>query len=122
METRLWDALDKLHKGRMIKGDRNDGQGGHCALGLIDAVMIDTGCYWLDRKDDDADHVALRYAVEAMFPERSDPALDTFNVGLDAGIFPNQAVIAAFNNHPDTSKDDLISVFEKAAIRRDEVL
>ena len=130
MGTLLWEALDVLREGGMIKGNRGDTrdrQSGHCALGLIDCVITNKECYSY-ANDIEPDYVALAEAASTMFPDRAHPSTDKFNgyygfgEEMPVNSFPNQSVIAAFNNHPATTMDDLIQVFEKAAIQRDEII
>ncbi len=111
--NRLWKALDLLRSGRMIKHFRNDGNGGYCALGLLDAVH--TGDY--ENYDDDV--TALNKVADELFEPRPPHAYAGLYLGGSAGA---HSKLADFNNHPATTQADLELVFEKAAIRADEVL
>ena len=124
MNTILWDALDAVRDGTMIKGRLSDSTGGHCALGFINKA-----CWQPTVRgvvfDSMADIQILASVAAELFPDRVDYKKDVFNTWESADRDPAKiptAQVAAFNNHPATTKADLELVFEKAAIKADEVL
>ena len=149
--TKLWEALDILREGGMVK-DRRVGHGGkgHCAIGLLDVAHRHIRCI-----DDGPLIISTSVtSTSASFIVRGDgrlaPAYFTTNgfcetcpecqedlAMLDTVIkeqFPERwdvtiatsdspvARVVRFNNHPLTTQEELELVFHKAAIKTDEVL
>jgi hypothetical protein len=115
VDSKLWEALDLVRSKNMTKRMRDDGQGGHCALGFLDLAHYGEAHYWYDPtwiNTDEylADWNVLGEVMIEMFPERAVPG---------AMVSTN---VASINNHVLTTKEDLELAFEKAAIRRDEIL
>lgn len=142
-ENRLWAALDLLRSGGMVKWLRQDSEGRHCALGLLDeAHRLDRRRYSDGEHEGyNADAMALVDTARELFPERMaavdgmylTPFPTAFVIAVDGQLHitsePDQrdplrdmGRIAEFNNHADTTQADLELVFEKTAIRQDEVL
>ena len=123
MSESLWRALDLIRSGGMCKGMRSDPVGNHCALGFVDVVLGRVTCNLREEAPNEVK--VLADCATSLFPERVDVMADVYNC-ITARIYGMEfhpaAQLAAFNNHPDTTKDDLEVVFEKAAIRMDEVL
>lgn len=116
--NKLWEALVLVREGKMTKNIRSDGNGAHCALGFLEMahygeafslqfpIMNDGSEFAKDRE-------ALGAVMSEIFPKRSR--------GMSFSDWAGYSV-ASVNNHPDTTKEDLELVFEKAAIRRDELV
>lgn len=117
MDSKLWEALDLVRERQMLKGLRGEMGGNHCALGFLDEVYDGQLVECVREALPDV-KILARTAAEA-FPGREDPRMDPFNFGKKGNPFNE---LAAFNNHIDTTKADLELVFEKAAIKSDEVL
>lgn len=95
-----WDG-DHWIKGA-LRERTPDGHMGYCALGRLDSIASETHSYsWAA----DAVGVLENLSLE-MFPER-------------VGKF-NYTSVPGVNNHPDTTWDDMVSWFEKAALRWEE--
>lgn len=91
--TKLWDALDLLRRDGWCKGTAGLPDMPKCIIG---AAM----CAGADVHDQRAlDEVACEQYTDRLNHERLRPA-------------------AAFNDHPDTTFEDVERVLEKAAIRR----
>jgi hypothetical protein len=104
----LRSAADLIRTGGLARGQLKDGQGAHCVVAAILAVGassndgwsgLDTGCW--ERLD--------RLAGE-MHPDRAH----------HEGGSPHTSRLVNFNNHPDTTAEDVITVLEKAAIALEE--
>ena len=115
---KLWEALDELRKGMMIKHRRDDGTPGHhCALGFLDKVYgRNFQDFWEDGHDKTTegkkDDAVLAGIIKEHFPDR-----------IEGCFFSGDNwTVANFNNHPLTTQTDLEMVFEKAAIKADEIL
>ena len=112
---KLWETVDLIRSRGMCKGVYDGSNGSHCALGFI-AEAHDMAGY-------------MTYVVPSSHPSRSD--METVATVIRE-VFPDRVplayadtdagTIACFNNDAETTKDDLELVFEKAAIRSDEII
>lgn len=116
--SKLWEALDLLRTKGMVKWTRSDGVG-HCALGLLDEVYRHQHVYRIDGYEKDVG--ALNAVHRELFPGRAEAIFQGSYRHKGIYVGPT-TTLADFNNHPDTTQQDLEQVFEKAAIRTDEVL
>jgi hypothetical protein len=110
--SKLWEALDILQERGLAKRKLIDPDtGAVCARGAL--LMATTGTlnmgYYAQCASDDR---ILGETARELFRGR---VRDMDAVGL-------QFDIVDFNNHPDTTLADMVQVFEKTAIRGDEVL
>jgi hypothetical protein len=93
----LRDAADILRSGGHCKKMLSDGKGRHCAVGALAAVYNDLSAIFFR----DIEKVALEQYPERFLPNRYNSLVE-------------------FNNHPDTTGDEVIAVFEKAAVMFEE--
>ena len=94
----LRSAADLIRTGGLTKNQLEDGTGAHCAVGAI-LARGSIGCWSeLDRLADE------------MYPDRARPE----------GSWLAVPSLVNFNNHPDTTAEDVITVLEKAAIALEE--
>jgi hypothetical protein len=118
-DSKLWEALDLVRKGqRLAKGTRDDRRGGHCALGFLEVAYFGVAFHPQFPMANDGsplakDREVLGTVLMELFPERCS------SIWADGWV---GHTVASINNHPDTTLGDLELAFEKAAIRRDEVL
>lgn len=103
MENVYWKALDILRERGMIKGHLEN-ENGVCAIGALRLAMTDPPPH----------------------PVIIPPSITT-QLGKIAGeLFPGRSSVKnsviGFNDHPDTTQEDLELVFEKTAIKQDELL
>jgi hypothetical protein len=126
----LWKGLDWLRAHGMTKFIREDGQHRNCALGVLDRVYANSGSY-VKGSDYDQDVNRLVATAMELFPAERFEGWVPKGLGYGRGAYAvgegfmglvNYARLANFNNHPDTTQADLELVFEKAAIKSDEVL
>jgi hypothetical protein len=89
--------------GNWSKGPRVE-HGKGCGLALLSDNMDTEWDGWIEYRN------ALAATALEMFPDR------TGNGGVDSFTFIN------FNDHPDTTEADVISVFEKASIKIEELV
>jgi hypothetical protein len=85
-----------MEKHGMFKGGAYGPGGSVCAVGALSEVNYD----W--KSGDIIDEVAAE-----LFPDRR-------------AEYPGYRPVAAVNDHPDTTLDDMRVIFEKAQIRQDE--
>lgn len=109
----LWQAAQKI-RGHYHKGDYADGKGNYCMLGAMASVrgVQDTiltgdeeGDILFDHEFNAQENI-LKEIIEEQFPDR---------LGLNR--FPG---VPTFNDHPDTTEDEVVAVLEKSAVRWDE--
>ncbi|MGH9282704.1 MAG: DUF6197 family protein [Acidimicrobiales bacterium] len=110
MANRIRDAIELLARKGWVKGQFTDETGGHCLQGAL-------------------------YEAHSCQPR----TLGHLGGGMDGGLAADlrlvNEVIAAeypdrvgavgisrFNDHPDTTVDDVLRVLEKSAVRRDEAV
>ena len=110
MTNPIRNAMNRL-PGNWHKGSYTDEEGNFCGWGHIAYHMSDER--WTDGLDEmfrtDIPKITSRIAAE-QFPERqSDYALET-----------NQPHFPSFNDHEDTTEEDVLLVLEKAAIEWEE--
>lgn len=112
--NQLWNALVLVREGKMCKHTRDDGMGGHCALGFLDVAYNTAGLarYADFVPEGKRDIEILASTMSDMFPDRMCLEFTDHHGGI----------VAYINNHDDTTQDDLELAFEKAAIRRDELV
>ena len=108
MTNTIREAIRVLSRAGWAKDAFTDASGRHCIQGaLYEAYGLcpfDGRQIALPLTSAMADDVRLvNEVISAQFPER------TGGVG-----------VSRFNDHPDTTMDDVVSVMEKAAIRKDE--
>jgi len=96
-------ALERL-PGRWYKGGLGDGAGNWCGIGHLQEVAPFRNAH--DYGQQQMDKVA-----EEQYPDR---------LGSKDGAGFQLVPFAAFNDHPDTTEDEVIAVMEKAAILWDE--
>jgi galactitol-specific phosphotransferase system IIB component len=90
------NALVQLSRRGWVKGYIEDAQGRVCLLGALSHCSGGIG----------ASTIVEKVIVE-QYPER-----------YDAAVYMNH--VARFNDHPDTTLEDVVMVMEKAALRLDE--
>lgn len=121
-DTKLWEALDLLRTGGMVAYEFGNAEGQHCARGLLREVYA--GNYMIPEDLDNAalaaDIVAIDAIIAEQFPERRSPYCAALVGSQPLVLMLNE--MAQFNNDDATTQDELELVFEKAAMRRDEVL
>lgn len=108
MENVYRTALDILRDKGWCKGELTDQNGGHCAIGAILA----------QNEDEEKWTSTLAQIVMDQYPDRVD-------LGCAEGHgerWVNWETVASFNNHSDTTFADVERVFEKGALRVDEVV
>ena len=114
--TKLWEALDILDGGRVWRKGTLHHNDRVCTLGALQAAN-----YGMDAlananvgypENDDPDLLELEHVIKEQFPKRV------------KGVWHETPVeiVAEFNDHRDTTYDDVALVLEKASIRRDEIL
>lgn len=112
--TRLWDAIDLLAGGdKWRKGDLWDRNGNHCLLGAIKGVKSERGntYYGFDKGQRHyADAKAVAKVICELHPDLYDESDDV------------ATTVYSFNDNLDRTFDEVRTVLEKAAIRRDEFL
>jgi hypothetical protein len=101
------------------KNRLGDDQGGVCANGAINMAMYGHYSWHLGDHEERAVELQVRSAAEAVvaeqFPDRQYPPPHGHH---DRGLSyhaDRHLKIHAFNNHPDTTQAEMVSVFEKAA-------
>lgn len=110
MANRIRDAIELLARKGWTQGRFTDDSGRHCLQGaLYEAHECQPRVpgrlgYGLDR-DLAADLRLVNETIVAEYPER---------VGAVG--------VSRFNDHPDTTIDDVVRVLEKSALRRDEAI
>ena len=109
MSNRIRAALEILARRGWAQGSFTDDVGRHCIQGaLYEAHCIDPDVYervWRPLTPPLlADMGLVNEVIEAEYPERYGA------VG-----------VSRFNDHPETTVDDVVRVLEKAAVRRDEI-
>lgn len=108
MRNRIREAIGILARTGWTKETFTDESGRHCLQGaLSEAHGLPTGsatCTGMAVSGGlAADLRLVNHVIEEQYPER------VGGVG-----------VSRFNDHPDTTLDDVVRVLEKAAIRRDE--
>lgn len=111
MANRIREAIQVLANRGWTKNSFTDGGGRHCLQGaLYEAYGVNSG--------ECAHHLRLRLAGEL--------AADMRLVNdVVASEYPDRfggVGASRFNDHPETTVDDVVRVLEKAAARRDERL
>lgn len=101
--------------GHWHKGDYTDGQGNYCGIGH---VLKASGLTDEQIEMGDGDFVEARLDVlnkvaGEQFPDRA------FTMP-SAGIVVENPYFAYFNDHPDTTEDEVLAVMEKAAVVYEE--
>ena len=110
MHNRIREALGLLARNGWVKGRFSDEEGRHCLQGaLYEAHQCQPrtpGRLGRSLPGELADDIRLvNETVAAQYPDR---------VGAVG--------VSRFNDHPDTTIDDIVRVLEKAAVRRDELV
>jgi hypothetical protein len=127
------DAAKVLERG-MAKGERHERDFNsyerrscenhrHCVLGALE-VAGDTVAYYSAQSLSDFETMALPIGevIVEQYPERL-LVKDKYNLGIPGTkVTPKRitAILAGFNNHDDTTVDDVVAVLEKTAVREDE--
>lgn len=118
----LLGAAKILRKGGFCKGLRKNGFGQHCALGAMDSYWTGEHKRYRDRSwNEDLEAEAMRdYIVGHKVFGLRIQTQDTYNHCLPWEGSKNdlprvETAIAGFNNHPDTTIDDVIQVFRSSA-------
>lgn len=109
--NRIREAISVLARRGWTKDAFTDGDGRHCLQGaLYEAYGVNAS--------DCAHHMRLRLAGEL--------AADMRLVNdIVASEYPDRfggVGASRFNDHPETTVDDVVRVLEKAAVRRDELI
>ena len=109
MRNRIREAIQVLARTGWTKDTFSDETGRHCLQGaLYEAHGLEAASEraWRPVQGDFADDVRLlNRVIEEQYPERMGA------VG-----------VSRFNDHPETTLDDVVLVLEKAAVQRDELL
>lgn len=87
--------------GHWFQGDFGDWEGNYCGFGHLQNVYIENG-----QQCDQATFDLLNDVAGELFPDRA----------AYGAIFS----FPAFNDHVDTTEEDVVAVMEKAAVRYDE--
>ena len=95
MANRIRDAIEVLARRGWTQGTFTDEGGRHCLQGALTGTGTDLSLA--------ADIRLVNETIAAEYPER---------VGAVG--------VSRFNDHPETTIDDVVRVLEKSAIRRDE--
>lgn len=111
MTSKLWETLDYLASRGWHKGGFEAADGGMCMLGANRWVHCGTTSILHPGLEDATrtDTEAMMAVIVEQFPDR---------IRSNSSIYQ----VADFNNHKDTTFEDVQRVLEKAAIRTDEVL
>lgn len=103
-------------KGHWYQGDYRDDAGNACGLGHLFDVLAETEgktqnelSHDLHMTEGPSPSLFMRDVAQELFPERWQED-------------EKDASFAIFNDHPDTTEDDVIAVMEKAAVRFDEFI
>lgn len=91
------EAMNNL-SGHWYKGGLSDGNGNNCGLGHV--LRVSGSTY-------DAARCIMNNVAYEQYPDRSN--------------FDNLKGFASFNDHPDTTEEEVLAVMEKAAIKWDEL-
>ncbi len=118
------EALNAL-PGHWQKGSLNDNKGNHCGLGHMHNALGGSDGYLPMVFDDSAPEYKLsrdlRIEAERLRGIMDEVAVEQYpdRVGLSPLAYSSK--FAEFNDHPDTTEDEVVAVMEKAAIRLDEI-
>lgn len=104
------EALPKV-PGHWHQGSLNDGRGNFCGIGHVRQVMENNGIE-IDNTSGLFFKISkiMNEVAGEQYPERA-----VYNLS-DMYSFAN------FNDHPDTTEDEVVAVMEKAAVRFDEII
>jgi hypothetical protein len=91
--------------GHWYQGWFSDGDGNHCGLGHISEVAAEQNIVWGNTLE------VLNAVAREQYPERV----------VRSATYPN-AAFSEFNDHADTTEEEVVAVMEKAAVRLDETL
>lgn len=109
MTNRIRDAIEVLARRGWTKDAFTDGDGRHCLQGaLYEAHGVAT--------EDCARHLGLRLSGQLA----ADVQLVNEVVATEYPDRRGGVSASRFNDHPETTVDDVLLVLEKAAVRRDE--
>src|ERR1700736_682330 len=101
--TILTEARGVINRG-WIKHERNDGHGNHCALGAIDKVIFTSPLTYFLSNDS---HPVIEYLVSALDNEpRKGVGRYCLADNMIYGTISSASIVADYNNHPDTTKED----------------
>jgi hypothetical protein len=114
MAAKSRECAQLVREGSFVKFTRDDGRGGHCALGFMDMV---TGHCFHDYVEDSfpefVDAVARPLSIPALVGYQLFPMdRDTWEVAMQHPV--NR--IAAWNNQPERTAQDLVDHFEAVAL------
>lgn len=98
-------AAERL-PGHWYKGGLKDNHGNYCGIG------------WLELMHKEAKTVDVN--AEGWWPQGTLMDEVAMELYYDRVVIDNMRPFAVFNDHPDTTEDEVIAVMEKAAIRWDE--
>jgi hypothetical protein len=107
-------AIEVLNAG-WTKGIRENKDGEFCALGALG--MASWQDPWLFDVSGEGDVHLLAEIVLENFRDR---VPDRFQLSHRSWWDGGMSIVALFNNHPDTTKEDVIAVFEKARAKSQE--
>lgn len=103
-------AAEVVQTGGLCKGRYHTAKGEHCTVGALQAVTDSfSGTLVTDAQEVVAD------VIFEQFPER-------VAVLGASGRDYTFGVVTFFNDHEDTTKDDVVMVLEKAALKAEEIL
>lgn len=104
MNNPIREACKRL-PGHWYKGGLGDNRGNLCGIGHLREVLFETdqyGDYWNETVN------LMNSTAGELFPDRA---------VFEPGEYPSFAV---FNDHKDTTEEEVLSVMEKAAIKLEE--
>ncbi len=101
LRVALENVPGNWHQGNMF-GDEGDSA---CGLGHVNRAALTSGSF-MPRSEMNAAYESMAVVAGEQFPERA------WN--------SQRHTFAAFNDHPDTTEDEVIAVMEKAAIQLEE--
>ncbi len=105
----LHDGLDRLRERGLAKFTPCDEQGRVCARGALMNATKENGFGWKSFPSVREADLLLGHVAREQYPDRV------------SSRDPSEAIVD-FNNHPDTTQEDVERVFEKAIVRAYEVL
>ena len=109
--NKIREAIKNL-PGHWYKGHMTDNKGNYCGLGHVAKAygfsddQIDNESFGCDESPLLSDFNLLHEIAGEQYPDRAIDLFTTFTL---------------FNDHPDTTEDEVIALMEKAAVRKDEM-
>ena len=109
----LREVITRL-PGHWYKGGYGDGKGNYCGVGHLSEYGYNVGSSQEEMNE------AFKLMNEVAFEQYPERATYVINFGSDVQEVAKS--FANFNDHPDTTEEEVIAVMEKAAVRFEERL